>query len=75
MGPLREAGKLLIVFGAALLAVGAVLAYGVKLPARLGRLPGDIIVRRENFTFYFPLATSLLVSVILSLVLWLWGRR
>ena len=73
--PLREAGKLLIVFGAVLLAVGALLAFNGKLPARLGRLPGDIIVRRENFTFYFPLATSLLLSVILSFVFRLLGRR
>ncbi|MGH9805641.1 MAG: DUF2905 domain-containing protein [Candidatus Acidiferrales bacterium] len=73
--PLRGTGKLLIVFGVALIAVGVLLARGGKLPARLGRLPGDIIHRRENFTFYFPLATSLLVSVILSLILWLVGRR
>ena len=77
--PLRESGKLLIVFGAVLIIMGALLAYGGPersgLPARLGRLPGDIIIRRENFTFYFPVATSLLVSVIISLVLWLWGRR
>jgi len=73
--PLRESGKLLIVFGAVLILAGALLAYGGKLPARLGRLPGDIIIRRENFTFYFPVATSLLVSVVISLVLWLWGRR
>ena len=70
--PLRESGKLLIVFGAVLMLVGVLLAWGGKLPARL---PGDIIIRRENFTLYFPLATSLLLSVILSLVLWLVGRR
>ena len=80
--PLRESGKLLIVFGGVLILVGVLLAWGGKLPARLappaaglGRLPGDIIIRRENFTLYFPLATSLLLSVILSLVFWLLGRR
>lgn len=73
--PLRESGKLLIVFGVMLALVGVLLSWGGKLPARLGRLPGDIIIRRDTFTFYFPLATSLLLSVILSLVLWLMGRR
>jgi len=77
--PLRESGKLLIVFGGVLMLVGVLLAWGGPegsgLPGRLGRLPGDIIIRRENFTLYFPLATSLLLSVILSLVFWLLGRR
>ena len=84
--PLRESGKLLIVFGVVLIAMGVLLAWGGPersgLPARLappaaglGRLPGDLIIRRENFTFYFPLATSLLLSVILSLLFWFLGRR
>ena len=77
--PLRESGKLLIVFGGVLMLVGVLLAWGGPegsgLPGRLGRLPGDIVIRRENFTLYFPLATSLLLSVILSLVFWLLGRR
>ncbi len=73
--PLRELGKLLIVFGAVLLVVGLLLTLGPKLPGRLGRLPGDIIIRRDNFTFYFPLVTCLLLSVVLSLLVWLLGRR
>jgi hypothetical protein len=73
--PLRESGKLLIIFGVVFIAVGGLLAWGGKLPARLGRLPGDIIIRRENFTVYFPLATSLLLSVVLSLLFGLLGRR
>lgn len=72
--PLRELGKLLLVFGIVLVVVGGLLTLGPKLPGRLGRLPGDIIIRRENFTLYFPLVTCLLLSVILSLVLWLLGR-
>lgn len=72
--PLRELGKLLVVFGLVLVVVGGLLTLGPRLPGRLGRLPGDIILRRENFTFYFPLATGLLLSVILSLVFWLVGR-
>jgi hypothetical protein len=73
--PARELGKVLVVFGVALVAVGALLALGVRLPGRLGRLPGDIVIRRENFTLYFPLVTCLLLSVILSLVFSLLGRR
>jgi len=45
-----------------------------KIPY-LGRLPGDILIQKNNFTFYFPLATSILISIILSLVFWLWSRR
>ena len=73
--PLREPGKLLILFGAVLLVVGLLLTLGPKLPGRLGRLPGDLIIRRDNFTFYFPLVTCLLLSVVLSLLFWLFGRR
>ncbi|MBT1077299.1 DUF2905 domain-containing protein [Geobacter grbiciae] len=63
-------GKSLIVFGLIIAAVGVVLTFAGKIPW-LGRLPGDIYVKRDNFTFYFPLATSILISVILSLILWL----
>lgn len=72
--PLRELGKLLVVFGIALVVVGGLLTLGPRLPGRLGRLPGDIVIQRENFTLYFPLVTCLLVSVILTLVFWLVGR-
>lgn len=73
--PWREVGRLLVVFGVAFAAVGAFLVLGLQLPLRLGRLPGDIIVRRENFTFYFPLTTCLILSVLFSLLFWLLGRR
>lgn len=73
--PLRELGKLLLILGVVLAAVGAFLMLGSRLPWRLGRLPGDLIVKRENFTFYFPLVTSLLLSVIFSMLLWLFGRK
>ena len=63
-------GKSLIVFGLIIAAIGVVLTFAGKIPW-LGRLPGDIYVKRDNFTFYFPLATSILISVILSLILWL----
>ncbi|MDA2914024.1 DUF2905 domain-containing protein [Acidobacteriia bacterium AH_259_A11_L15] len=73
--PWRELGKLLLVFGLVLVVLGVVLSLGPKLPGKLGRLPGDIIIRRDNFTLYFPLVTCLLLSVIFSLALWLLGRK
>ena len=68
-------GRALIVIGLALVAAGLLLTLGEKLPVRLGRLPGDIVIRGKNSVFYLPLVTSLLLSVVLSLVLWLAGRR
>jgi len=67
-------GRMLIVLGAVFLLLGGLLVLGGKLPF-LGRLPGDIVVRRGNWSFYFPLATSIVVSVLLTLLLWLFGRR
>ena len=66
-------GKLLIVFGLVLAAAGVLLLLSDKIPW-LGRLPGDITVKRDNFTFYFPLATCLLISIILSLILWFFRK-
>jgi Protein of unknown function (DUF2905) len=60
-------GKFLVVFGLILAGVGLLIMLAPRVPW-LGRLPGDIIIRRENFTFYFPLVTCLLVSVVLSLI-------
>ncbi|HUD67745.1 MAG TPA: DUF2905 domain-containing protein [Candidatus Sulfotelmatobacter sp.] len=71
---MSDFGKLLIVLGAALLVAGIVLVVLARANLPLGRLPGDIVYRGKNTTFYFPLATSLLVSVVLSLVLYLVGR-
>jgi len=69
-----DVGKLLIVLGAVLLLVGIVFTVLGKTNLPLGRLPGDIVYRGKNTTFYFPLATSVLVSVVLSLLLYLVGR-
>lgn len=66
-------GKLLMIAGAVLLGLGAFLWLGGKIPG-LGRLPGDIVIKRGNFTVYFPLATCILLSVVLSLIL-AWLRR
>jgi membrane protein implicated in regulation of membrane protease activity len=74
MMPLSGVGKLLIVLGGLLIIIGAAIVLVGKLPW-LGRLPGDIYVERRNFTFVFPLTTSILISVILSLVLYLFSRR
>jgi len=71
---MSDLGKLLIVLGAVLLAAGIVLVVVGRTNLPLGRLPGDIVYRGKNTTFYFPLATSLLVSLVLSLVWYLVGR-
>ncbi len=63
-------GKSLIVIGLIIAAIGVILSFAGRIPW-LGRLPGDIYIKRENFTFYFPLATSILISLVLSLILWL----
>jgi hypothetical protein len=63
-------GKLLVLLGAVLVVVGLALMVAPKIPF-LGKLPGDIHIKRDNFEFYFPLATSLLVSLVLSGILWL----
>ncbi|MFN2163171.1 MAG: DUF2905 domain-containing protein [Candidatus Promineifilaceae bacterium] len=64
--------RTLIIFGLVLVAAG--LLWPVLSKLGLGRLPGDIVIERENVTFYLPLATSLLISVVLSLIFWLLGR-
>lgn len=68
-------GRTLIALGLIILVVGLVITLGEKLPIRLGRLPGDIVIRGKNSVFYFPLVTCLIISAILSLVLWLFNRR
>ncbi|HEX2866146.1 MAG TPA: DUF2905 domain-containing protein [Ignavibacteriales bacterium] len=61
--------KLLIIAGIALVIFGLILLFAGKIPF-LGRLPGDFYIQRKNFTFYFPLATSILLSIIISLILY-----
>jgi len=74
MEPFRELGRALLVVAVLLALVGAFFYFGGKLPFRLGRLPGDIVHKGEHTTFYFPLTTSILLSVGLSLLLWLISR-
>lgn len=71
---LNAFGRLLIISGLLLIIVGILLKWGGKIPW-LGRLPGDILIRRGNFTFYIPLATCIILSIILSLIFALFSRR
>lgn len=71
---MSEIGRTLLVFGLILVAVGLLLLFADKIPF-LGRLPGDILVKRKNFTIYFPLATMVLLSIIATVVLNLISRR
>ncbi len=68
---MTDLGKTLIVLGAVLVVVGAVMVFAGRWNLPLGRLPGDITWRGKNTLFYFPLATSLVISLLLTLVLWL----
>lgn len=63
-------GKLLIILGLVIIVIGIIVYFADRIPM-IGRLPGDIVVKKENFTFYFPLATSILLSIIISLILYL----
>lgn len=74
MSELHGLGKLLILFGGILALIGVLILFMGKLPW-LGRLPGDILIERKKFSFYFPLTTSLLISLILSFLLWVFSRR
>jgi hypothetical protein len=67
-------GRTLIALGAFLVVLGLLFTIGDKLPLRLGRLPGDIYVRGKHTSFYFPVVTCLLLSVLFSLAMWLFRR-
>ncbi|HUI25088.1 MAG TPA: DUF2905 domain-containing protein [Candidatus Kryptonia bacterium] len=73
---MRELGRVLIAFGVVIMAVGVALSFADKLPnfPWIGRLPGDFYIKRDHFSFYFPLTTSLLVSIALTLLLYLFRR-
>jgi DUF2905 family protein len=63
-------GRTLIILGLFLVAAGLLFSFGARLPFRLGRLPGDIYIRGKNSTFYFPLTTCIVLSILLSAVMW-----
>jgi hypothetical protein len=67
-------GKILLIIGLIIAGVGLFIMFAGKIPW-IGRLPGDFLCKGKNFTFYFPLATSLLISIVLTLILWFIGRK
>ena len=69
--PLGELGKLLLVVGMILVVAGALLLFGVRLPFRLGRLPGDIVYHGRHGSFYFPVVTCIVLSFVFSLLIWI----
>lgn len=71
---MADLGKLLLVIGAIAIVIGLVLLLAGRLNLPLGRLPGDFVYRGKNSAFYFPLTTSILISIVLSLILWLINR-
>ncbi|HAP66472.1 MAG TPA: DUF2905 domain-containing protein [Nitrospinae bacterium] len=74
MFELNPLGKILIFFGVILILIGGAILLAGKVPW-IGRLPGDIFIQKKNFTFYFPLATSIIISIILTLIFSILGRR
>jgi hypothetical protein len=70
---MADIGKMLIVLGGALVLIGVLFSLGGKIPW-FGRLPGDIVIQRDNFTFYFPVVTSIVISIVLSLLFLLFRR-
>jgi len=67
-------GKILIIAGIVITAIGGLMLLSGRIPW-LGRLPGDVVIERKNFTFYFPVVTSILLSILITFFLWLFGRR
>ncbi len=68
-------GRTLIAIGVILVVAGVLITLGARLPLRIGRLPGDFVIRGRNSVFYFPLATCVVLSLVLSLVMWILHRR
>ncbi len=72
---LKALGRFLLGLGLVIAVAGGILMLAGDRLSWFGRLPGDIVIRKRNFTFYFPLATSILVSLLLTLVFWFFGRK
>jgi hypothetical protein len=70
---MSDLGKILVFLGLVLAGLGLLLLYGPKIPW-LGKLPGDIVIKRENFSFYFPLASSIVISIVLTILFSLFRR-
>ncbi|KKM81602.1 hypothetical protein LCGC14_1328120 [marine sediment metagenome] len=71
---MADFGKLFIFIGLLLVVIGIVFIVGNKIPF-IGKLPGDIAIERQNFNFYFPITTCIIISIILSLIFWLLGKK
>jgi hypothetical protein len=71
---MTEIGKSIIFIGIMIVIIGVLLFFSDRLPFNLGRLPGDIAIKKENFSFYFPVTTSILISIVLSLLFYLFGK-
>jgi hypothetical protein len=71
---MAEMGRMLVILGVALVVIGGIVMLLGRTGLPLGRLPGDVLYRGKNTSFYFPLASSILISIVLSLVLFLIGR-
>ena len=69
-----EIGKAIIFIGIVIVIIGIILSFSDKLPFELGKLPGDIVYKKEKATFYFPITTSIIISIILSLLFTLFGK-
>jgi hypothetical protein len=71
---MQQWGKYLFVCGLLLMICGAILHFGGNRLGWLGKLPGDIHIKKENFSIYFPIATSVLLSILFTLLLWIWRK-
>ncbi len=74
MGEFHSFGRIIMIVGLAIFILGGFIMIAGRIPY-IGRLPGDILIKRENFTFYFPLATGIILSIILTIVINLFFRR
>lgn len=72
---MADLGRMLLLLGGIVVAIGALLLVAGRFHLPMGRLPGDIVYRGKNTTFYFPLATSIVLSIVISLILWLLNRK
>jgi hypothetical protein len=72
---MADLGKLLLALGGMIILIGAVIMLAGRFNLPLGRLPGDIVYRGKNTVFYFPIVTCIVISVVLSLLLWIFGRH
>ena len=72
---MQQFGRVLMIMGGLVVVIGLLMTLGPRLPFKIGRLPLDFHIQRDNFSFYFPLGTSILVSIVLTLVFGLLNRR